>query len=172
MIGPDGGLKIIDFGLAALAGARRLTFGSFSRRMGTADYLAPEQVKGKRGDARTDIYQLGIITYEMLTGRTPFPGVNDLVVMNSRLVNNPIRPRELNPDLSAALEAVLLCALERDPARRYPSARHFAGALHTPGWAPSPDAAPVIGRRILFYSGLAMIPAGLFGLLLYVANHQ
>ncbi len=175
MLCPDGSIKIIDFGIAALAGARRLTFGSFSRRMGTADYAAPEQVKGKRGDARTDVYQLGVIVYEMLTGQTPFTGVNDLVVLNSRLVNDPVPPREANPELSARLEAVLLCALERDPSRRYPTARHFAQALRSPDFVQRqrvPSAAPVVERKVLLYSGLAMIPASIFGLLVYVATHQ
>jgi serine/threonine-protein kinase len=176
MIGPDGGIKIIDFGIAALAGARRLTFGTFSKRMGTADYAAPEQVKGKRGDARTDVYQLGIIVYEMLTGKTPFTGVNDLVVLNSRLVNDPTPPREANPELSGELETVLLCALERDPSRRYPTARHFAIALGVPDIVQPersvPVAAPVAQRKALLYSGLAMIPAGIFVLLIYVATHQ
>ena len=179
MLCPDGAIRIIDFGIAALAGARRLTFGTFSRRMGTADYAAPEQVKGKRGDARTDVYQLGTVLYEMLTGQTPFPGVNDLVVLNSRLVNNPVPPREANPQLCAGLEAVLLCALERDPSRRYPSVRHFAAALSTADFIQPdepqrmvPSLPPVVERKALLYSGLAMIPAGIFGLLLYVAAHQ
>ena len=175
MLLPDGSIKIIDFGIASLAGSRRLTFGKFSRRMGTADYVAPEQVKGKRGDARTDVYQLGVIVYEMLTGQTPFTGINELVLLNSRLVNDPIPPREANPELSAGLEAVLLCALERDPMRRYPTARHLAGALSAPEWAAkraAAAAAPRLERKVLVYSGLAMIPASLFGLLMYVASHQ
>jgi serine/threonine protein kinase len=179
MLCADGGIRIIDFGIAALAGSRRLTFGNFSRRMGTPDYAAPEQVKGKRGDARTDVYQLGIVIYEMLTGRTPFTGVNDLLVLNSRLVNNPVAPSEANPELCAGLEAVLLCALERDPERRYPSARHFAAALSISDSIHSdvPQrtisvAAPALERNALLYSGLAMIPAGIFGLLIYVATHQ
>ena len=179
MLCADDSVRIIDFGIAALAGARRLTFGSFSRRMGTADYAAPEQVKGKRGDARTDVYQLGIIVYEMLTGQTPFTGVNELVVLNSRLVNDPVPPREANPELSAGLEAVLLCALERDPSRRYPTARHFANALSTSDIIQPdleqrtvPSAAPAVERKALLYSGLAMIPASIFVLLVYVASHQ
>jgi serine/threonine protein kinase len=175
MIGPDGRVKIIDFGIAALAGARRSTFGNFSRRFGTADYAAPEQVKGKRGDARTDVYQLGVIVYEMLTGQTPFTGVNDLVVLNSRLVNDPVPPREANPDLPPGLEAVLLCALERDPSRRYPTARHFANALKAPDCVGARPACPAVRRtpsKFLLYSGLAMIPASIFGLLLYVASRQ
>ena len=175
IIGADGSIRIIDFGIAALAGARRLTFGNFSRRMGTADYAAPEQVKGKRGDARTDVYQLGIIVYEMLTGRTPFTGVNELVVLNSRLVNDPVPPREANPELSAGLEAVLLCALERDPMRRYPTARHFANALSGADAVRDQRVstpAVAVKSQFLLYSGLAMIPASIFGLLIYIATHQ
>jgi serine/threonine-protein kinase len=92
-------VKLIDFGIAGLAGARRLTFGKLSQVMGTPDYIAPEQVKGKRGDGRTDIYALGIMLYEMLTGKTPFIGSNPFLIMNDRLVNNPIPPREVNPDV-------------------------------------------------------------------------
>lgn len=175
MILADGSVKIIDFGIAAQAGSRRLTFGNFSRRMGTADYVAPEQVKGKRGDARTDIYSLAVIVYEMLTGQTPFPGSNALVVLNSRLVNDPVPPREANPELSPGLEAVLLRALERDPAQRYASARDFADALSAPHLAQRrrvPVAAPTLRQRMLIYSGLAAIPASVFGLLLYAASHQ
>src|SRR5579864_8044550 len=65
-------IKLIDFGIAGRLGARRLTFGKLTQTLGTVDYIAPEQVKGKRGDARTDIYALGVILYEMLTGEVPF----------------------------------------------------------------------------------------------------
>lgn len=175
LLDSNDGIKIIDFGIAYTAATRRLTFGKLSELMGSPDYISPEQVKGKRGDARTDVYQLGVIVYEMLTGQTPFTGINELVLLNSRLVNDPIPPREANPELSAGLEAVLLCALERDPMRRYPTARHLAGALSAPEWAAkraAAAAAPRLERKVLVYSGLAMIPASLFGLLMYVASHQ
>src|SRR5437763_14733955 len=73
MILNDGTIRIMDFGIAKTEG-RRLTFGGFTPAMGTPDYMAPEQVKGRRGDARTDVYSLGAILYEMLTGSVPFEG--------------------------------------------------------------------------------------------------
>ena len=85
MVDAEDRIKLLDFGIASRTGARRLTFGKLSQVMGTPDYIAPEQVKGKRGDARTDVYALGIILYEMLTGQTPFQGSNPFLVMNSRL---------------------------------------------------------------------------------------
>ena len=98
----DDNIKLIDFGIAGKEGARRLTFAKLSQVMGTPDYISPEQVKGKRGDGRSDIYALGVMLYEMLTGKTPFQGPNPFAIMNDRLLNNPIPPRELDRvDLAA-----------------------------------------------------------------------
>jgi serine/threonine-protein kinase len=122
MICRDGSLRLFDFGIAGVTQARRLTFVGFSPTMGTPDYMAPEQVKGKRGDARTDIYCLGAILYEMTTGMTPFQGESPYVVMNARTTGDPIAPRKLNPNLTPVIEEITLHALERDPANRYASA--------------------------------------------------
>ncbi|HTU03752.1 MAG TPA: serine/threonine-protein kinase, partial [Candidatus Sulfotelmatobacter sp.] len=167
-------IKLIDFGIARKEGARRLTFGKLSYVMGTAEYISPEQVRGKRGDARCDIYALGVMLYEMLTGTTPFRGANPLAVMNARLHGDPVPPRSLKPDLSPQLEEILLLALERDPRNRYAAARDLAGDLRRPGWVrraarPAPQPLP---KRVLFYSTLAAIPATILALLLYVARHQ
>ena len=77
-------IKLIDFGIAMKEEARRLTFVNVSSLLGTPDYISPEQVKGARGDQRSDIYAVGIMLYEMLTGRVPFVGPNPLAVMNER----------------------------------------------------------------------------------------
>ena len=81
----------MDFGIAKSTEMRRITFVGFSPRMGTPDYMAPEQVKGQRGDERTDIYSLGAMLYEMATGSVPFEGRNPFIVMNARLTGDPSR---------------------------------------------------------------------------------
>ena len=129
MVDAQDRVKLIDFGIASLAGARRLTFGKLSQVVGTPDYISPEQVKGKRGDARSDIYAAGVMLYEMLTGTTPFPGDNPFTIMNNRLVNHPIPPREGDPGISAELQEILYRALERDPKNRYAKAHEFSWDL-------------------------------------------
>jgi serine/threonine protein phosphatase PrpC len=122
MVCNDGSIRIMDFGIAKSLKARRLTFVGFSPSMGTPDYMAPEQVKGKRGDERTDIYSLGAILYEMCTGQTPYEGESPYAVMNARLTGDPVAPRKLNPKLTPAVEEIILHALERDPANRFQTA--------------------------------------------------
>ena len=94
--------------------------------------MAPEQVKGKRGDARTDIYSLGAILYEMVTGRVPFEGANAYMVMNARLLGDPRAPRKLNPEITPQVEEIILHAMERDPVDRYASATEMKADLDAP----------------------------------------
>jgi serine/threonine-protein kinase len=122
MLCNDGSIRIMDFGIARAANARRLTFVGFTPTMGTPDYMAPEQVKGSRGDERTDIYSLGAILYEMATGEPPFAGDSPYVIMNARVTGDPQAPRKINPNLTPVLEEIILHAMERDPKRRYQSA--------------------------------------------------
>jgi eukaryotic-like serine/threonine-protein kinase len=181
MVDAEDRTKLIDFGIAANAGSRRLTFAKLTEAMGTPDYISPEQVKGKRGDARSDIYALGIMFYEMLTGKVPFVGPNPFVIMNERLINHPIPPREVNPAVPPELQEIIYRALERDPKKRYQSAHEFALDLQHPEKVGVADRdelrdwrqrrSPVL-RRVLFYIMLALIPVVVFGLMLYVARHK
>ena len=122
MICYDGTIRIMDFGIAKAEEGRRITFTGFSPAVGTPDYMAPEQVKGKRGDVRTDIYSLGAMLYEMVVGTTPFEGENLFAVMNARVTGDPAAPRRRNPQVSPQVEEIILHAMEREPARRYVSA--------------------------------------------------
>jgi serine/threonine-protein kinase len=132
MVCKDGSLRIMDFGIAKAAALRRLTFAGLSPAMGTPDYMAPEQVKGKRGDARTDIYSLGAILYEMLTGAAPFEGANPYLIMNARLVGDPEAPRKRNPGIPPEVEEIILRAMEREPNDRYQSAAAMKADLDHP----------------------------------------
>ena len=132
MVCDDGSLRIMDFGIAKSSALRRLTFAGLSPSMGTPDYMAPEQVKGKRGDARTDIYSLGAMLYEMITGAAPFEGGNAYVIMNARLAGDPIAPRKRRKDIAPAVEEIILHAMEREPNDRYPSAAALKVELEAP----------------------------------------
>jgi serine/threonine protein kinase len=132
MLCRDGSLRIMDFGIAKAAAMRRLTFAGFSPSMGTPDYMAPEQVKGKRGDERTDIYALGAILYEMVTGTAPFEGANPYLIMNARLVGDAIAPRIRNSHIPPEVEEIILHAMERDPRDRYQTAAEMKADLDHP----------------------------------------
>ena len=180
MIDANDNIKLIDFGIAADVAARRLTFAKFSQTMGTPDYISPEQVKGKRGDARSDIFALGVMLYEMLAGKVPFTGSNAFLIMNDRLLNNPVPPREVDPSISPQLQEIIYRALEREPAKRYATAKEMildmehqdqVGVAERPESRDWKTRRTPYGRKILFYLMLFMIPIVVFGLLLWVARH-
>jgi serine/threonine-protein kinase len=179
MVNADDQIKLIDFGIAANEGSRRLTFAKLSNVMGTPDYISPEQVKGKRGDGRSDIYAMGVMLYEMLTGKVPFTGNNAFLIMNDRLMNNPVPPRELEPSISPQLQEIIYRALERDPKNRYATAREFAKDLEHQDQVGVADRPELVDwkrrksqwpKKILNYALLALIPIVVFSLLLWVAR--
>jgi serine/threonine protein kinase len=147
--------------------------------MGTPDYISPEQVKGKRGDVRSDIYALGVMLYEMSTGALPFSGPNPFAVMNSRLLNYPVPPRELNPEISPQLQEIIYRALEREPKNRYASVRELAWDLQHPetvgvadrrelhDWKKQRNAS---SRKVWLYVALALLPVTIFVLMLLLSR--
>ena len=134
MVCHDGSIRVMDFGIARAAEGRRVTFVGFTPAFGTPDYMAPEQVQGKRGDERTDIYSLGAMLYEMVTGQTPFAGEsgNLFGMMNARVIGDPVAPRKRNREVSRETEEIILHAMERDPDRRYPTAAAMKAELDNP----------------------------------------
>jgi len=132
MIQPNGQVKLIDFGIALDTTLRKMTWGKLSQAVGTPDYMAPEQIKGLHGDDRTDVYSLGAILYEMLTGEVPFSGNNLHAAMRAKMEEDPIPPRRLRNEISPQLEEIVLWALEREPRDRFESAYEFREALEHP----------------------------------------
>jgi len=181
MVDDEDNIKLIDFGIAAKAGARRLTFGKLSQVMGTPDYISPEQVRGKRGDLRSDLYSLGVILYEMLTGKVPFSGPNPFAVMNDRVLNNPMPPRAANAAVTPELQEIIYRALEREPVNRYKNAEEFIWDLEHPDQVGISEReeltnwrkrrSPVM-RQVGFYILLALIPIVIFGLLFWVSRNN
>jgi serine/threonine-protein kinase len=181
MIDDADNIKLIDFGIASNLQGRRLTFSKLSQTMGTPDYISPEQVKGKRGDARSDLYSVGVMLYEMLTGKVPFTGNNPFLVMNDRLLNNPVPPREIDSAIAPQLQEIIYRAMERDRKNRYQRASEFIWDLQHQDQVGVAERAELRDwksrrspwpRKIAFYVLIAAIPVVIFTLLLWVARHS
>ena len=127
IIGPSLQIKIIDFGLAHSENLEGLTATGLI--MGTPEYMAPEQVAGKSVDERADIYSLGIILYEMFTGRVPFTGDSAIAVGFKQLREDPTKPHEINPQIPPEVESVILKALEKNPLSRFLSVTELKSNL-------------------------------------------
>lgn len=133
---PGGLLKILDFGLARIVKddiAATVTNMDSDGVAGTLPYMSPEQLQGESLDARTDIYSSGVVLYELATGQRPFSHAMASRVIDGILNKKPVAPRELNPKISQELEAVILAALQKEPPRRYSSAREMREALNLAG---------------------------------------
>src|SRR3954470_17617378 len=127
MVGPDGRLKVTDFGIARAGASEMTETGSI---MGTAQYLSPEQAQGQRVGAPPDLYSIGVIMFEMLTGRVPFTGDSAVSIALKHVGEQPPRLAELRRDVHPRLEQAVGRALLKEPAQRYASADEFIGALH------------------------------------------
>ena len=175
----SGLVKIMDFGIALDESARRLTWSGLSSTIGTPDYMAPEQVSGRRGDARTDIYSLGTILYEMLTAELPYSGESVYAVMRAKTKIDPQPPTRFHPNLDPHLEEIILHAIERNPRNRYQSAPEILSELQDParvrltGRARHLHPGSLAALRIrgaLWIALLVVSLAGLIALLVWLAN--
>jgi serine/threonine protein kinase len=146
MLTPDDTVKVTDFGTAKI-----LQFGTMQQTahvMGTPSYMSPEQVKGRAVDGRSDIFSLGVLLYEMVTGEKPFPGQNITTVIYKIVNEEPVPPRQINPSIHPGISAVVIKALAKEPEARYQSCREMLEDLRNyrsiaPG--ASPDKTMVAG---------------------------
>ena len=132
---PDGGLKILDFGVARVGD---VTLTKSHDTLGTVSYMAPEQIRGEQLDGRADLWALGVLLYEMLTGRRPFEGEHEIAIAHAIVHSNPVRPSALRPEIGPELDALVLGLLARQPAGRRASAEAVAAELTALESRPAP----------------------------------
>jgi serine/threonine-protein kinase len=143
IVTPGGRVKIVDFGLALDRAGRRLTWSGLSSAFGTPDYVAPEQIEGKRGDARADLYALATLLYELVTGHVPYSGPNIAAILQAKLKDDPLPPSKFLPTIDHGVESVILRAMARSPRDRYENASAMLQDLRNPAAATPREA----GRR-------------------------
>jgi serine/threonine protein kinase len=166
MIGKDGIARIVDFGLAKLSGQTMLT--KSGRMVGTAAYMSPEQARGEKVDHRTDIWSLGVVLYEMLTGKRPFESEYEQALVYSILNQDPKPMRELRPEVPEAMEKICRRAMAKDSKDRYQTASEVLADLESykTGTQLSRQTRRLPSKkRALFYAALAAIAADAQGLI-------
>ena len=132
LVTSDGQPVIMDFGLALTKGSHRVTYSNLSATAGTPDYMAPEQIDGQRGDQRTDVYALGTIFFELLTGETPFKGDTNMAVMAQHLHGTAPRLDKINPAIPPKFAAIVARCLAHDPHDRFADMEALVQALDDP----------------------------------------
>jgi serine/threonine protein kinase len=183
MVRRDQTLCLMDFGLAAEIDSGPGFLAGLTPLFGTPEYMAPEQVRNKRNDARTDIYSLGVILYQMLTGVLPFQGDDPWAAAQLRVTGDPVAPRTLNPSLSPQAEEIVLHAMQRKSADRYPTVAAFqaeldfpdrvhvtgmSGRLQAPRWRMSLQGTPFLMGILIGVGCLA----SLVGLFFVLSRHR
>jgi serine/threonine protein kinase len=181
MICRDCTLRVMDYGLAEELQKRRSILDSMTPLFGTPEYMAPEQVRNARNSERTDIYSLGVVLYQMLTGVLPFAGAEPWVSAQMRVTGDPAAPREINSRISPVAEEIVLHAMRRKPSERYPTAAAFeadlgapekvhitglSGRLKKPTFRLSLEGTPILSGILI---GVGVLVAG--AALVYVAMH-
>ena len=133
MLTENGKLKVLDFGIARLLGSARMTRAG--NIIGTLEYMAPEQVKGQETDARSDIYALGMMLYEILTGRLAFDTENEFELMKLQTEAMPANPREINPAIPEEVDEAIMRAIQKNPDERFQTAGEFMETLLDAGFS-------------------------------------
>ena len=145
MITPQGTVKVMDFGIARAVSDSAATMTSTAAVIGTAQYLSPEQARGESVDARSDVYSMGCLLYELVTGAPPFSGDSPVAVAYQHVREDPRLPSSINPQVPAALDAILLKAMSKNPANRYQSAAEMRNDLLRALAGQRVEATPVMG---------------------------
>jgi serine/threonine protein kinase len=158
MLTRSGDVKVMDFGIARAVADAQLPITQTAQVMGTAQYLSPEQARGERVDARSDLYSTGCLLYELLTGRPPFIGDSPVAVAYQHVNEDPAPPSRFDPDVPAWADAIVLKALQKDPAQRYQSPGEMRNDIQR-ALAGAPVAAPK--RKIWPWVTLAVVTVAL-----------
>jgi serine/threonine-protein kinase len=166
LVTPDGRAKLLDFGLAHSATAGRLTIAGLTASMGTPAYMAPEQMRGRTGDARSDVYALGVMLYQLLTAHLPYEEADLDALLRAKRLQDPTSPSKWMPDLDPGLETTVMRAIQLDPGDRFPSADALLAALRDPSAieplpGPGVDEPPRRRRDLRLGAALAAVVAAL-----------
>jgi eukaryotic-like serine/threonine-protein kinase len=145
MITPDGAVKVMDFGIARAVSDSAATMTSTAAVIGTAQYLSPEQARGEGVDARSDVYSVGCLLYELVTGAPPFTGDSPVAVAYQHVREDPRLPSSINPAIPSELDAILMKAMSKNPANRYQSAADMRSDLLRAVAGQRVEATPVMG---------------------------